>query len=70
MRKPSKRTLLGLLVIILVIVAVFAFLNRNTLFPNLFPEKKKPIPEVFGKPNFSKEINFKGFSKKEFKHLN
>ncbi len=58
MRKPSKRTLLGLLVIILVIVAVFAFLNRNTLFPNLFPEKKKPIPEVFGKPNFSKEINF------------
>lgn len=58
MRKPNKRAVLGLIVILLAIVAVIAFLNRSTLFPNLFPEKKQPIPEVFGKPNFKKEVNF------------
>lgn len=58
MRKPNKRAILGLLVVLLVIAAVFAFLNRSTLFPNLFPEKKQPIPEVFGKPNFKTEVIF------------
>jgi hypothetical protein len=58
MRRPNKRAILGLLVILVLLAAAFIAINRKTLFPNLFPEKKKPIPEVFGKPNYSKEVKF------------
>lgn len=64
MPRLNKKAILGLTVVLLVIVGILAFLNRNTLFPSLFPEKKKPIPEVFGKPNFKKEVEFEADNQK------